>query len=163
MIEFVVVHGASRSERGRVRITTMCGGSTAKIYCIVEPLMPADAHCKTPRFVSALGVQRAGWRHGAKTIHLILDDVNRDCPRAGHWRLALGREFTVHCKVSWLNRTEIEAVLQARGCHGRDRAQTLKARRDRTSAWAARADLSGNHLALHHGHDAPHLPLQTAR
>jgi transposase len=126
---------------------------TANIYCIVEPKAGRHAtHAtrdrKTPRFVRAL--QRIARRYPqAKTIHLIMDNLNLHCRAAGigalgpHQGAALWARFTPHYTPkhgSWLNPAEIEASLWSRECHGRDRVDTFEALRDRTRAWSARAD-----------------------
>jgi transposase len=126
---------------------------TANIYCIVEPkagrhLTHATPDRKTPRFIRAL--QRVARRYRkAKTIHLIMDNLNLHCraavvgvlgPKQG---AALWRRFTTHYTPkhgSWLNPAEIEASLWSRECHGRDRVESFEALCDRTRAWTARAD-----------------------
>jgi hypothetical protein len=126
---------------------------TANIYCIVEPKAGrhgthATRDRKTPRFVRAL--QRLARRYPhAKTIHLIMDNLNLHCrtavlgvlgPLAG---AALWARFTPHYTPkhgSWLNPAELEASLWSRECHGRDRVDSFEALRDRTRAWNARAD-----------------------
>jgi transposase len=126
---------------------------TANVYCIVEPktgrhLTHATRDRKGPRFVAAL--QRIARRYGtAKTIHLIMDNLNLHGPAAVIKTLgpvrgaALWARFTPHYTPkhgSWLNPAEIEASLWSRECHGRDRVDTFEALRDRTHAWTARAD-----------------------
>ena len=126
---------------------------TANVYCIVEPkagrhLTHATRDRKGPRFVAAL--QRIARRYrAAKTIHLIMDNLNLHGP--GPLLNTLGAEqgatlwarFTPHYTPkhgSWLNPAEIEASLWSRECHGRDRVDTFEALRDRTRAWTARTD-----------------------
>jgi hypothetical protein len=126
---------------------------TANIYCIVEPKAGrhgtyATRDRKTPRFVGAL--QRLACRYRqAKTIHLIMDNLNLHCRAAVinvlglHEGAALWARFTPHYTPkhgSWLNPAEIEASLWSRECQGRDRVDTFEALRDRTRAWSARAD-----------------------
>ena len=126
---------------------------TANIYCIVEPkagrhLTHATPDRKAPRFVAAL--QRIARRYRtAKTIHLIMDNLNLHGPGSllntlgAEQGAALWARFTPHYTPkhgSWLNPAEIEASLWSRECHGRDRVGTLEALRDRTRAWTARAD-----------------------
>jgi transposase len=126
---------------------------TANIYCIVEPqagrhLTHATRDRKGPRFVAAL--QRIARRYRtAKTIHLIMDNLNLHGPGPLLGALgaapgtALWARFTPHYTPkhgSWLNPAEIEASLWSRECHGRDRVDTFEALQDRTRAWAARAD-----------------------
>ena len=126
---------------------------TANVYCIVEPktgrhLTHATRNRTGPRFVAAL--QRIARRYrAAKTIHLIMDNLNLHGPRALIKTLgvkpgaALWARFTPHYTPkhgSWLNPAEIEASLWSRECHGRDRVDTFEALRDRTRAWNTRAD-----------------------
>ena len=126
---------------------------TANIYCIVEPnagrhVTHATRDRKAPRFVAAL--QRIARRYPtAKTIHLIMDNLNLHGPGSLFSTLgpvqgaALWARFTPHYTPkhgSWLNPAEIEASLWSRECHGRDRVDTFEALRDRTRAWTARAD-----------------------
>jgi transposase len=126
---------------------------TANIYCIIEPKAGrhrthATRDRKGPRFVAAL--QRIARRYrAAKTIHLIMDNLNLHGPGTLIHTLgptqgaALWARFTPHYTPkhgSWLNPAEIEASLWSRECHGRDRVDTLEALRDRTRAWTARAD-----------------------
>src|SRR3989442_13421730 len=97
---------------------------TANIYCIVEPqagrhLTHATRDRKGPRFVAAL--QRIARRYRtAKTIHLVMDNLNLHGPRMlikilGPVRgAALWARFTPHYTPkhgSWLNPAEIEASL----------------------------------------------------
>jgi len=155
----VVLRGASRPGRpmraGRLAREDYeyVRRGTANIYCIVEPkvgrhVTHATRDRTAPRFVHAL--QRLARRYrGAKTIHLIMDNLNLHCRRAVIGVLgptqgvALWARFTPHYTPkhgSWLNPAEIEASLWSRECHGRDRVDTFDALRDRTRAWTARAD-----------------------
>jgi transposase len=155
----VVLRGASRPGRamtpGRIAREDYeyVRKGTANIYCIVEPrtgrhLTHATRDRKAPCFVAAL--QRIVRRYpAAKTIHLIMDNLNLHGPGAlirilgPEQGAALWARFTPHYTPkhgSWLNPAEIEASLWSRECHGRDRVQTFEALRDRTRAWTARAD-----------------------
>lgn len=155
----VVLRGASRPGRPMRRGAVAredyeyVRRGTANVYCIVEPqagrhLTHATRDRKTPRFVGAL--QRLARRYRrAKTIHLIMDNLNLHCraavigvlgPKRG---AALWARFTPHYTPkhgSWLNPAEIEASLWSRECHGRDRVDSFDALRNRTRAWTARAD-----------------------
>lgn len=126
---------------------------TANISCIVEPktgrhVTHATRDRKTPRLVRAL--QRLTRRYpSAKTIHLVMDNLNVHCRAAVIGVLgrqqgaALWARFTPHYTRkhgSWLNPAEIEASLWSRECHGRDRVDRFEALRDRTRDWNARAD-----------------------
>jgi transposase len=171
----VVLRGASRP--GRVMAPGQIAREdyeyvrkgTANVYCIVEPkagrhLTHATRDRKGPRFVDAL--QRIARRYrNAKTIHLIMDNLNLHGPSPLMATLgaaqgaALWARFTPHYTPkhgSWLNPAEIEASLWSRECHGRDRVDTFEALRDRTRAWTARADrcrrtTSGDLLPPWHG------------
>jgi transposase len=171
----VVLRGASRP--GRVMAPGQIAREdyeyvrkgTANVYCIVEPkagrhLTHATRDRKGPRFVDAL--QRIARRYrNAKTIHLIMDNLNLHGPSPLMATLgaaqgaALWARFTPHYTPkhgSWLNPAEIEASLWSRECHGRDRVDTFEALRDRTRAWTARADrcrrtTSGDLLPPRHG------------
>ena len=125
----------------------------ANIYCIIEPkagrhVTHATRDPKAPRFIPAL--QRIARRYrAAKTIHLVMDNLNLHGAGSAVRVLgavkgmALWKRFTPHYTPkhgSWLNPAEIEASLWSRECHGRDRVDTFEALRDRTRAWAVRAD-----------------------
>lgn len=126
---------------------------TANVYCIVEPkagrhLTHATPNRTAPRFVAAL--QRIARRYrDARTIHLVMDNLNLHGPRTLHTVLgrtagaALWARFTPHYTPkhgSWLNPAEIEASLWARECLGADRVETVPALRQRTRAWNTRAN-----------------------
>jgi transposase len=155
----VALRGASRAGRsmapGRIARDDYeyVRKGTANVYCIVEPkagrhLTHATRDRKGARFVAAL--QRIARRYRvAKTIHLIMDNLNLHGPGTlihtlgAEQGAALWARFTPHYTPkhgSWLNPAEIEASLWSRECHGRDRVDTFEALRDRTRAWTARAD-----------------------
>ena len=155
----VLLRGAARPGRpmapghlGRVDSEYVRHG-TANVYCIVEPkagrhLTHATPNRTAPRFAAAL--QWIGRRYPhAKTIHLIMDNLNIHGPQALTTALgtvkaaALWARFTPHYTPkhgSWLNPAEIEASLWARECLGADRVETVEALRARTRAWNARAN-----------------------
>jgi len=126
---------------------------TANIFCITEPkagrhYTHATPNRTAPRFAAALA--RIARRHPrAKTIHLIVDNLNTHCEkslverfgaREGH---RLWSRFTAHYTPkhgSWLNPAEIEVGLWSRECLGRDRIATLRDLVARTRAWNARAN-----------------------
>jgi transposase len=155
----VVLRGASRPARsmapGQIarEDDEYVRKGTANVDCIVEPkagrhVTHATRDRRGPRFVAAL--QRIARRYRtAKTIHLIMDNLNLHGP--GPLVSALGTDhaatlwarFTPHYTPKhgrWLNPAEIEASLWSRECHGRDRVDTFEALRDRTRAWTARGD-----------------------
>jgi hypothetical protein len=125
---------------------------TANIFCIVEPkrgrhYTHATADRKAPRFAAA--VRRIAKAYPkAKTIHLVVDNLNTHCeksltdvfgPRMGR---RLWRRFTVHYTPkhgSWLNPAEIEASLWSRECLGKDRVETFDELSSRTRAWNTNA------------------------
>ena len=155
----VLLRGAARPGRpmapghlGRVDYEYVRHG-TANVYCIVEPkagrhLTHATPNRTAPRFAAAL--QWIGRRYPhAKTIHLIMDNLNIHGPQALTTALgtvkaaALWARFTPHYTPkhgSWLNPAEIEASLWVRECLGADRVETVEALRARTRAWNARAN-----------------------
>lgn len=126
---------------------------TANVYCIVEPkagrhLTHATRNRKARRFAAALQRIARGYPT-ATTIHLVMDNLNIHGPHALTTALgpapaaALWARFTPHYTPkhgSWLNPAEIEASLWARECLGTHRVETVKALRDRTRLWNARAN-----------------------
>jgi transposase len=102
---------------------------TANIYCIVAPhegrhLSHATCNRKAPQFVAAL-IRVAKAYPSARTIHLIVDNLNIHAPGAvmkvlgESAGLELWSRFTVHYTPkhgSWLNPAEIEASLISREC-----------------------------------------------
>jgi len=133
---------------------------TANVYCIVEPkagrhLTHATPNRTAPRFVAAL--QRIARRYReARTIHLVMDNLNLHGPRTLHTVLgptagaALWARFTPHYTPkhgSWLNPAEIEASLWARECLAADRVETVAALRHRTRAWNTRANRAKRTIA----------------
>jgi len=123
---------------------------TANIYCIVEPkagrhVTHATRDRKTPRFVRAL--QRITRRYQrAKTIHLVMDNLNLHCraavigvlgPKQG---AALWARFTPHYTPkhgSWLNLAESELAVLGRQCLARRIADRASLERE-VAAWVAR-------------------------
>ena len=169
--------GPWRLARSPVRTTSTCGQGTANVYCIVEPkagrhLTHATRDRKAPRFVAAL--QRIARRYRtAKTIHLIMDNLNLHGPGAPISTLgadAGGRPLgAVYAALHAQARQLVEP--------GRDRSQSLvsrvswpgscrhvrspprsHARLDR----ARRPRETEDHLAIHDRQGAARLPLQTA-
>jgi hypothetical protein len=128
-----------------------CG--TANVFCIVEPKAGrhhthATPNRKAPQFAAA--IKRVALSHArARTIHLIVDNLNTHCqksptdafgPEQGR---ELWRRFTVHYTPkhgSWLNPAELEASLWSRQCLGRNRVATLIELIRRTRLWNARAN-----------------------
>lgn len=155
----VVLHDSARPGRpaapGKIAHTDYeyVRRGTANIYCVVEPRAGrhwthATPNRKAPRFAAALKrVVRSYPR--AKTIHLVMDNLNIHCEKSlitvlGEFEgRRLWRRFTVHYTPkhgSWLNPAEIECSLVSRECLGRDRIGTFRDLRRRTSAWNLRAN-----------------------
>ena len=120
----------------------------ANVFCVVEPKTGrhqthATKNRTAAQFARALK-QIAGGYPVARTIHLVLDNLNTHREKsliatfgvqAGH---RLWRRFTVHYTPkhgSWLNPAELEASLWSRQCLGRQRVASLAELRQRTSAW----------------------------
>lgn len=128
---------------------------TANVFCIVAPkigehLTHATRNRKAPRFADAMK-RIAGTFPQAKTIHLVMDNLNTHCEKSlidtyGAFEgRRLWRRFTVHYTPkhgSWLNPAEIEVGLWSRECLGGDRVATLEELRRRTRSWNASANRS---------------------
>jgi transposase len=134
-----------------------CG--TANIFCIVEPLTGRRlTHATKNRTGAAFAaaLKKVSRRYqGAKTIHLIVDNLNTH--RLKSLTLALGMEagaalwkrFTVHYTpkhASWLNAAEMEASLVSRECLGRRRIASLARLKTEVSTWRKCADSSGRKI-----------------
>ena len=126
---------------------------TANVFCAVEPKAGRHFTFATPdrsgfEFAKA-AFQIAFQYMEAKTIHLVLDNLNIHRRKSlTDW---LGREigseiwdrFTVHhtpTHGSWLNQAEIEIGLFARPCLGRRRIPDLKTLRRESRAWNRRVN-----------------------
>ncbi len=130
-----------------------CG--TANVFCIVEPKTGLRLTHATRRrtgrdFARALRKIARRHRH-ARTIHLVLDNLNTHCekscviafgPRLGR---ALWRRFTIHYTPkhgSWLNAAELEASLVSRECLGRRRIAELATLRRDVRRWTNSSEAS---------------------
>jgi transposase len=128
---------------------------TANVFCIVEPKggrhhTHATPNRKAPEFAKAL--KRIAQAHpAAKTIHLLMDNLNTHCAKSLIDRFGdregrrLWKRFTVHYTPkhgSWLNPAELEASLWSRECLGRDRIPTFAELSRRTRVWNTRANRS---------------------
>ncbi len=128
-----------------------CG--TANVFCAVEPKAGRHFTFATPDRsgfeFAQVAVQLAMAYREAKTIHLVMDNLNI------HRRKALAdvfgpkmaaevwNRFTVHHTPkhgSWLNQAEIEIGLFSRQCLGRRRIPTLKMLRREAKAWNRRTN-----------------------
>jgi hypothetical protein len=123
-----------------------CG--TANVFCAVEPKAGRHFTEPTPRR-SALEFARVVAQiaisyPAAKTIHLVLDNLNIHCRKSlircygeecGNY---LWERFSVHYTPkhgSWLNQAEIEISLSARQCLGRRRIPSLAMLHSQAQAW----------------------------
>ena len=126
-----------------------CG--TANVFCAVEPKAGRHFTFATPDrsgFEFAKVIFQLALRYAdAKTIHLVLDNLN--IHRRKSLTDALGAEigaevwsrFTVHYTPrhgSWLNQAEIEIGLFARQCLGKRRMPNLKYLQRESKAWNRR-------------------------
>lgn len=126
---------------------------TANIFCVVEPKVGrrqthATKNRKAPAFAQAL--RKIALRHSrAKTIHLVMDNLNTHCEKSLMTRYgddagaALWKRFTVHYTpkhASWLDAAEMEASLVSRQCLGYRRIADLKTLQREVAAWNATAD-----------------------
>lgn len=124
---------------------------TANVFCAVEPTTGRHFTFATPdrsafefaRVACELALQ---YRQ-AKTIHLVLDNLNIHCQKSltDAFGTEMGTEiwnrFTIHYTPkhgSWLNQAEIEIGLFARQCLGNRRIPDLNALRRESRAWNRR-------------------------
>jgi DDE superfamily endonuclease len=124
---------------------------TANVFCAVESKAGRHFTFPTPNR-SARQFAQVSWqlaRHypSARTIHLVLDNLNIHCRKSlidFHGKTTgseLWDRFTVHYTPvhgSWLNQAEIEIGLFARQCLGRRRIPDLTTLRRETRAWTRR-------------------------
>jgi hypothetical protein len=80
----------------------------------------------------------------ARTIHLVLDNLNTHCRKSldGHFGIerakALRKRFTLHYTpkhASWLNQAEVEISLFSRQCLAKRRIPNLETLRSQAKAW----------------------------
>jgi transposase len=124
---------------------------TANVFCAVEPkagvhltkVTPTRSAAELATFLRLI----ADHYPDAKTIHLVMDNLNTHCrktlvdrfgePEGG----ALWDRFTPHYTPkhgSWLNQAEIEISLFARQCLGKRRIAELRSLQRETRAWNRR-------------------------
>ena len=128
-----------------------CG--TANVFAVVEPKAGRHFTCATPdrsgREFAHLLKRVIGAYPKARTIHLVMDNLNTHCCKSvtdhlGHRAgRALWRRLTVHHTPkhgSWLNQAEIELSLVARQCLGTRRLGEFPHLRGQTRAWNTRAN-----------------------
>ena len=126
-----------------------CG--TANVFCAVEP--KAGRHFtrptpdrSAPELAAVIGAL-AGDYPGARTIHMVMDNLNTHCRKSltDHYGEeqggALWDRFTLHYTPkhgSWLNQAEIEISLFSRQCLGQRRLPSLGDLRREARAWCRR-------------------------
>jgi len=126
---------------------------TANLYVAVEPkrgqfINRVTPNRKAPQFVRLL--QRIERRYpGARTIHLVMDNLNIHCERSAIGVLGerrgrrLWRKFKVHHTpkhASWLNMAELGISLVSRQALGKDRFPNRRELRQRVTPWTARTN-----------------------
>ena len=132
---------------------------TANVFCAVEPKAGRHFTFATPdrsgfEFAQVL-CELALQYPQAKTIHLVLDNLNihrrKSLNRA--FGLEMGGEvwerFTVHytpAHGSWLSQAEIEIGIFSRQCLGARRIPDLKTLRKETRAWNRRINRAGTKI-----------------
>jgi transposase len=123
-----------------------CG--TANVFCAVEPkagrhYTRATPDRSAPEFSQFLAELALNYPK-AKTIHLVLDNLNTHCRKSvvQHFGAVAGNHlwdrFSVHYTPkhgSWLNQAEIEISLFSRQCLATRRIPTLAQLRAETGAW----------------------------
>jgi hypothetical protein len=124
---------------------------TANVFCAVEPKVGRHFTFVTPdrsAFEFAKVIFQLALRYvGAKTIHLVVDNLNIHSQKS--LTAALGDEvgtevwgrFTVHYTPrhgSWLNQAEIEIGLFARQCLGKRRISSLQHLQRESKLWNRR-------------------------
>jgi hypothetical protein len=132
---------------------------TANIFCAVEPKAGLHYSWPTPNRSAAQFARvifdLATRYPKAKTIHLVLDNLN--IHRRKSVTDLLGEEFggeiwsrfTVHhtpTHDSWLNQAEIEIGILSRQCLGSRRIPDLKTLRREVQAWNRRINQSGTRI-----------------
>lgn len=127
-----------------------CG--TANVFCAVEPqagwhLAQATAHRTAAEFAAVISMIVDQYPF-ARTIHLVLDNLNIHCRKSVVERYGeqeggyLWSRLTVHYTpkhASWLNMAEIEVSRFSRECLGRRRLSDGGTLRGEAKAWAKRA------------------------
>ena len=126
---------------------------TANAFCAVEPKAGRHFVFITPRrtadhFAQVLFHLALAYP-AARTIHLILDNLNIHCRKSlvGFYGEEVGGQiwdrFTIHHTpkhASWLNQAEIQISLFSRQCLGRRRLESLAVLRREAAAWVRRVD-----------------------
>jgi hypothetical protein len=126
-----------------------CG--TANVFCAVEPKAGRHFTFPTPDRsgfeFARVAVTLALEYPNAKTIHLVMDNLNRRKALSDVFGAEMANEvwgrFTVHYAPthgSWLNQAEIEIGMFARQCLGKRRIPSLKILREEARAWNRRVN-----------------------
>jgi hypothetical protein len=126
---------------------------TANVFCAVEAKAGRHFTFATPDR-SALEFAQVAFEIAlqymqAKTIHLVVDNLNIHCCKSltdllgTEFGSEIWNRFTVHYTPkhgSWLNQAEIEIGIFARQCLGRRRIPDLRTLRRESAAWNRRAN-----------------------
>jgi transposase len=135
-----------------------CG--TANVFCAVEPKGGRHYTRPTPdrsagEFAQMLAELALNYP-GAKTIHLVVDNLNTHCRKSAigyYGELAgihLWNRFAIHYTPkhgSWLNQAEIEISLFSRQCLGGRRIPTLACLQTEAQQWNTR--MNRNQTRIH--------------
>jgi hypothetical protein len=126
-----------------------CG--TANVFCAVEPKAGRHFTFPTPDRsgfeFAQVAVRLALAYPAAKTIHLVLDNLNIHSQKSladvfgAEMAAEVWDRFTVHYTPthgSWLNQAEIEIGIFSRQCLGKRRISNLKTLRREAKAWKRR-------------------------
>src|SRR5262245_34691461 len=126
-----------------------CG--TANVFCAVEPKAGRHFTFATPDRsgfeFAQVAVSLALAYPEAKTIHLVMDNLNSHTQRSlaavfgAEMAAEVWNRFTVHYTPthgSWLNQAEIEIGIFTRQCLGKRRIADLKTLRSEARAWNRR-------------------------
>jgi transposase len=128
-----------------------CG--TANVFCVAEPLKGWHAAKATARRTAVefaeLVRQLVDRYCFARTIHVVMDNLNTHCPKSLRERFGeqeggyLWGRLTVHYTpkhASWLNMAEIDVSLFSRQCLGSRRLADLTTLGKEAKAWAQQAN-----------------------
>jgi hypothetical protein len=132
---------------------------TANVFCAVEPKAGRHFTFPTPDRsgfeFAQVAVTLALEYPTAKTIHLVLDNLNIHSPKSlsdifgDEMATEVWDRFTIHhtpTHGSWLNQAEIEIGIFARQCLGKRRIPDLKTLRRQVRAWNRRINRAGTKI-----------------
>lgn len=127
---------------------------TANVFCSVEPKAGRHFVKVTTRRTAldfAEAINDISKRYPtAKTIHLVLDNLNTHCQKSLLLRFgkakgrSLWRRFTVHYTpkhASWLNQAEIQISAYSRAVLRHARIDSIDSLRQQSSAWQRRMNI----------------------